>query len=78
MAIENFKPIWRPGVITAFFADGGILEKAGGVWTYESDGRSSTGRDPESAVIGAEGISLGRTIFEGKAYLEMEKLEGGE
>jgi hypothetical protein len=52
--------------VTAFFAEGGVLEPRGDVWIYERDGRSSVATDPYFAVIGAEGNGKGILVWNGE------------
>ncbi len=49
--------------VTASFAQGGMLIKSGLLWSYERDGKSCTAREPEYAVIGAEGLLRGQEIW---------------
>lgn len=49
--------------IRASFANGGELRKGQVLWSYERDSKSAIAREPEMAVIGAEGDFRGKVIW---------------
>lgn len=61
--------------VTAIFANGGRLERSGVLWAYENGGKSSVAREPEVAVVSAEGIGKGIMIWNsegGEANMKLE------
>ena len=75
MAIEIFNQTIRPIMevditdgVSVTYSNGAKMDIARGIWSYERDGKSSTSRDPQYAVIGAEQIGRGKAIFEGSGF----------